>query len=50
VQDICAILDELVPSSAYLPHANLIQMVTDRPGHDRRYAMDINRFIGNRRD
>jgi len=44
VQDICAILDELVPDSAHRPHAKLIQMVTDRPGHDRRYAMDISKI------
>jgi len=44
VSDICAILDELVPDSAHRPHANLIQMVADRPGHDRRYAMDIRKI------
>jgi dTDP-glucose 4,6-dehydratase len=38
VTEICRILDELNPSGA--PHANLIQYVTDRPGHDRRYATD----------
>jgi dTDP-glucose 4,6-dehydratase len=44
VQDICALLDELVPDSAHRPHAKLIQMVADRPGHDRRYAMDIRKI------
>jgi dTDP-glucose 4,6-dehydratase len=49
VKTICAILDELRPDSAYRPHASLIQYVKDRPGHDRRYAMDItkiNRELG----
>jgi dTDP-glucose 4,6-dehydratase len=32
-------LDELRPGGA--PYARLITYVTDRPGHDRRYAMDI---------
>src|ERR1017187_2657427 len=40
VRTICAILDELRPDSPFKPHANLIRFVTDRPGHDRRYAID----------
>lgn len=39
VQRICAILDELRPDPAG-PHARLIAFVTDRPGHDARYAID----------
>ena len=39
---ICSLLDELRPTGA--PHERLIQYVTDRPGHDRRYAMDIRRI------
>jgi dTDP-glucose 4,6-dehydratase len=39
VRDICHLLDELRPSGA--PHDRLITFVKDRPGHDRRYAMDI---------
>ncbi|MEP2027689.1 MAG: dTDP-glucose 4,6-dehydratase [Paracoccaceae bacterium] len=35
---ICAILDEKRPKSA--PYANQITYVTDRPGHDMRYAID----------
>jgi dTDP-glucose 4,6-dehydratase len=49
VRDICAILDELVPESPHRPHANLIEFVTDRPGHDHRYAIDaakIRRELG----
>ena len=38
VKSICAILDELRPDAA--PHARLIAFVKDRPGHDRRYAMN----------
>ncbi len=44
VRGICALLDELVPQSAYAPHANLIRFVTDRPGHDRRYAIDARKL------
>jgi dTDP-glucose 4,6-dehydratase len=39
VQTICDMLDEFRPSST--SHSTLIQFVADRPGHDRRYAMDI---------
>ncbi|HEX9857530.1 MAG TPA: GDP-mannose 4,6-dehydratase, partial [Paracoccaceae bacterium] len=38
VRMICALLDELRPDGA--PHARLISFVTDRPGHDLRYAID----------
>ncbi len=41
VRAICGILDELRPNSKNEPHANLITFVKDRPGHDRRYAMNI---------
>jgi dTDP-glucose 4,6-dehydratase len=40
VHTVCAILDELVPDSPYRPHNELITYVKDRPGHDRRYAID----------
>jgi dTDP-glucose 4,6-dehydratase len=40
VKTICALLDELCPR-ADGNYADLISYVTDRPGHDRRYAMDI---------
>ncbi len=42
VKTICAILDELHPSRR--PHSALIKYVKDRPGHDRRYAMDIRKI------
>ena len=38
VEAICAVLDQLRPEGA--PHAQLITPVADRPGHDRRYAID----------
>ncbi|MFP6637657.1 MAG: dTDP-glucose 4,6-dehydratase, partial [Nitrospinaceae bacterium] len=44
VHSICQILDEMVPDSPYCPHHNLIQRVTDRPGHDRRYAIDASKI------
>ncbi len=49
VHKLCELLDELVPHSPYKPHAQLITSVKDRPGHDRRYAIDatkIEREIG----
>ena len=39
---ICAVLDELVPTDS--PRADLIEYVTDRPGHDARYAIDATRL------
>jgi dTDP-glucose 4,6-dehydratase len=38
VRQICALMDTFIPSNA--PHARLITSVTDRLGHDRRYAID----------
>lgn len=42
VKRICEIMDELHPSGA--PHADLISYVTDRPGHDARYAIDATKL------
>jgi len=42
VRQVCAILDELVPASS--PYGDLVTFVKDRPGHDRRYAMDITKI------
>ncbi|ANI78480.1 dTDP-glucose 4,6-dehydratase [Sphingobium sp. EP60837] len=42
VRRICAVLDELVPADA--PREGLIEFVTDRPGHDARYAIDAARL------
>lgn len=47
VHQICALLDVRLPAGA--PHARLILHVADRPGHDRRYAVDpgkIERRLG----
>jgi len=44
VQHLCAALDELLPASSFVPHASLIRYVPDRPGHDRRYAIDITKI------
>jgi dTDP-glucose 4,6-dehydratase len=44
VKTICAHLDEFVPESRYKPHSQLITFVTDRPGHDRRYAIDCTKL------
>ena len=42
VKTICSLLDELRPQST--PYADLISFVKDRPGHDRRYAIDANKI------
>lgn len=42
VRRICAVLDQLVPGDA--PREELIEFVTDRPGHDARYAIDATKL------
>ncbi len=44
VRKVCALLDEMRPRPA--PHADQIAFVTDRPGHDARYAIDATRARG----
>jgi dTDP-glucose 4,6-dehydratase len=44
VRTICALLDEADVPSPVKPHAQLIEYVQDRPGHDWRYAMNINKI------
>jgi dTDP-glucose 4,6-dehydratase len=44
VNTLCAILDELHPGSPVTPHASLVTFVKDRPGHDRRYAIDASKI------
>ena len=44
VTAICRLLDEMQPRSPYRPHRDLITFVADRPGHDRRYAMDAGKI------
>jgi dTDP-glucose 4,6-dehydratase len=43
VQTVCALLDELKPDPAG-PYSRLITYVKDRPGHDRRYAIDARKI------
>ena len=42
VRTICALLDEMAPKPT--PYSDLITFVTDRPGHDARYAIDPTRI------
>ncbi len=44
VETLCRLMDELVPASPHKPHARLISYVTDRPGHDHRYAIDATKL------
>ncbi|PIV72790.1 MAG: dTDP-glucose 4,6-dehydratase, partial [Rhodocyclales bacterium CG17_big_fil_post_rev_8_21_14_2_50_68_7] len=44
VRSICRLLDEMHPGSPVVPHEKLIHFVKDRPGHDRRYAIDAHRI------
>ncbi len=44
VSTLCEILDELIPDSSHKPHSSLIKFVDDRPGHDRRYAIDAGKI------
>ncbi|MFZ2314357.1 MAG: dTDP-glucose 4,6-dehydratase [Gammaproteobacteria bacterium] len=44
VKTICSLLDKLKPKSDSSSYASLITHVKDRPGHDRRYAIDANKI------
>ena len=44
VHTVCALLDELRPRADGQPYAAQISYVTDRPGHDRRYAIDARKL------
>jgi dTDP-glucose 4,6-dehydratase len=44
VDTICGLLDDLVPENPHKPHSSLKKFVSDRPGHDRRYAMNISKI------
>ena len=44
VETLCQLLDEAHPDSPHRPHAQLKRFVTDRPGHDRRYAIDATKI------
>lgn len=44
VHTVCALLDELRPQADGKPYSDQIAYVTDRPGHDRRYAIDARKL------
>lgn len=44
VRTLCTLLDQLLPESPNRPHDRLITFVADRPGHDRRYAIDASKM------
>ena len=44
VETLCAVLDELKPKSDGKSYADQITFVKDRPGHDRRYAIDASKL------
>jgi dTDP-glucose 4,6-dehydratase len=44
VHTVCALLDELKPRADGKPYKDQITYVTDRPGHDRRYAIDARKI------
>ncbi|MCP9799440.1 dTDP-glucose 4,6-dehydratase [Synechococcus sp. RedBA-s] len=44
VRMLCALMDELAPELPIRPSEELIRFVADRPGHDRRYAIDASRI------
>lgn len=44
VETICSLMDELSPNDPVVPHRQLITFVQDRPGHDRRYAIDTTKI------
>jgi dTDP-glucose 4,6-dehydratase len=44
VKTVCSLLDQMLTNSPYRPHDSLITFVKDRPGHDRRYAIDASKI------
>ena len=44
VHTVCRLLDELQPRADGQPYASQISFVTDRPGHDKRYAIDARKI------
>jgi dTDP-glucose 4,6-dehydratase len=45
IHAICDALDMRHPESAFGPRRQLVEHVTDRPGHDRRYAIDCSKLM-----
>lgn len=46
IHTLCGLLDEIRPAAGGRPHSDLISFVKDRPGHDRRYAVDFRKLEG----
>ena len=46
VTAICDLVDEMCPDARIGPRRSLITFVTDRPGHDRRYAINASKIAG----
>lgn len=44
VKTLCQTLDERLPNVVHRPHESLIDFVQDRPGHDKRYAIDFSKI------
>jgi dTDP-glucose 4,6-dehydratase len=44
VEMICDLMDDLAPNPMFRPYRQLIQFVKDRPGHDRRYALNTRKI------
>ncbi len=44
VNSVCDLLDEILPLPDGRPRRNLIRFIKDRPGHDRRYAIDCSKL------
>lgn len=44
VHMVCELLDQIRAGSQFIPHSELIDFVADRPGHDRRYAIDATKM------
>ncbi len=44
VDEICSLLDELVENPQVISHKQLISYIEDRPGHDRRYAVNADKI------
>ena len=45
-QAICDLIDDLWPPSPAAPRRSLVRFVGDRPGHDRRYALNAEKIAG----
>jgi len=45
VHTVCELLDKIKPARNGKPYSSLIEFVTDRPGHDQRYAIDASKII-----